>query len=336
MPRLRRSNDSKPGIVRRRRGRGFSYTDAEGNAVDDEAAERIRALAIPPAWESVWICPDPRGHLQATGIDAAGRKQYLYHERWRVHRDRQKFARMEEFGRRLPRVRRRVAADLKLRGAAEQRVHACTVRLLDQGLFRIGTSEYAESNGTYGVSTLLSDHVAVRGDVIGFEYLAKGGIERELQVTDGAVARVLRLLKRHREDEEQLLAFRCGREWRELRSDSVNDYLRQAAGFDCSAKDFRTWHATVLAAHGVAQHAESPGDSKAAKKRIVSAVTCEVADLLGNTPTVCRTSYIDPRVFDRFSSGLMLPSGLGRGCSPVDCPPRVRRRIELAVLDLLG
>jgi DNA topoisomerase-1 len=330
MPRLRRSDCSTPGLRRRRRGRGFEYLDADGARVDDpETLARINALAIPPAWTDVWICPDPRGHLQATGVDAAGRKQYRYHDAWRARRDRQKFEEMLEFARALPRLRRRVARDLRTGqdgGVTRERVLACAARLLDRGFFRIGSESYAEGNGSYGLATIRKEHVRLNGDDIVFDYPSKSGRRRVQAVADPDVREVVAALKRRRGGADGLLAYREGRRWVEVRSDDINEYLKASARLDTvSAKDFRTWNGTVLAAVALARR-EGRVSSKTARKRAITAAVREVAAFLGNTPAVARSSYIDPRVFDRFLSGWTIAPAHERG----------RTAIEKAVLDLIS
>lgn len=323
MARLRRSDCSGPGIARRRRGRGFEYRDEDGALVTDaDTRARIDELAIPPAWRDVWICLDPHGHLQATGIDAAGRKQYLYHPHWRIHRDRRKFEEMLDFARALPRVRRTVGRDIGREDLSREQVLACAVRLLDRGLFRIGSDTYAEQNNTYGIATILREHVAAHDGELEFDYPAKGGMQRTQVVRDPVAHAVVRRLLRRRTGSQQLLAYRDGRAWTDVRADAVNEYLRAAARLECSAKDFRTWNATVLAASAIARRGN------------VTAATREVAHHLGNTPAVCRASYIDPRVFDRFRSGWVIDVAL-----PEEDPlgdDRRRRAAERAVIDLLG
>ena len=330
MPRLRRSDCSTPGLRRRRRGRGFEYLDADGARVDDpETLARINALAIPPAWTDVWICPDPRGHLQATGVDAAGRKQYRYHDAWRARRDRQKFEEMLEFARALPRLRRRVARDLRAvqdGGVTRERVLACAARLLDRGFFRIGSESYAEGNGSYGLATIRKEHVRLNGDDIVFDYPSKSGRRRVQAVADPDVREVVAALKRRRGGADGLLTYREGRRWVEVRSDDINEYLKASARLDTvSAKDFRTWNGTVLAAVALARR-EGRVSSKTARKRAITAAVREVAVFLGNTPAVARSSYIDPRVFDRFLSGWTIAPAHERG----------RAAIEKAVLDLIS
>jgi DNA topoisomerase-1 len=339
MPRLRRADCSGPGIRRVRRGRGFSYHEDDGTRIDDaDTLDRIRELAIPPAWTEVWICPFPNGHLQATGIDAAGRKQYLYHERWRESRDRQKFDEMIDFARALPSLRRRVAADLEQRGLARDRVLACGVRLLDLGFFRVGSEAYAEENETYGLATMRQRHIRFENGAAVFDYRAKGAKRHVQEVADAPVVTVLRALAKRNGGGRELLAYYEGRQWRDVRAADINTYLKEAAGGDFSAKDFRTWNATVLAALGLAaRHREEPRPSRARRRRWANAVVKDVARYLSNTPAVCRASYIDPRVFDRFDANATIIAPVeeaidGRG--PDQFPER--EQIEAAVLKLIG
>jgi DNA topoisomerase I len=319
-----------------RRGRGFGYVDADGERVSDERTlERIRAMTIPPAWQEVWICVDPRGHLQATGIDAAGRKQYRYHDAWRVQRDRQKFRRMTEFAQALPRLRRRLTEGLAGEELDEGRVLACAVRLLDVGLFRIGGEEYADQGGGLGLATLHKAHVHVRDEVIVFDYPSKSGVRRVHEVRDPAALAVIAALKRRRGGGAQLLAYRVGRRWTAVHSEDINDYIKRDLGEGFSAKDFRTWNATVMAAVAVSVAAEK-ARTKTARKRVVDGAVRQVAELLGNTPAVARRAYIDPRVFDRYRSGstISLPRDGITALAGDDVRPR--RRIERAVLELLA
>jgi DNA topoisomerase-1 len=315
--RIRRVSPELPGIRRRRRGRGFSYEWPTGEAVRESAVlERMRALAIPPAWIDVWICPSENGHLQAVGTDAAGRRQYRYHQRWQQRRQRRNFDRMLEFARALPELRAAVAADLARSSPDRRRVLAAAIRLLDLGFFRIGSETYAERNGSFGLATLKRAHVTVRGDSLLFDYTAKGGKRRVQQIRDPDVARLGRTLKRRRDDATELLAFREGGAWRDVRSTDVNEYLREIAGGDFTAKDFRTWHATVLAAVALARRPPAP--TRTGKRRAVKEAIDEVATFLGNTPTVCRTSYIDPRVIDRYWDGWTIEGVLRLGGSDAD------------------
>lgn len=331
MSALKRVRCTAPGISRKRQGRGFTYVHPNGQRVRDEATvNRIRSLAIPPAWKDVWICPDDRGHLQAVGTDAAGRKQYLYHEDWRTRRDRQKFDRVLRLARRLPAMRKVCDRDIAARGLTRQRSLAGAVRLLDLGFFRIGSEAYTEENGSFGLATLRRRHVQVSGDEVRFDFAAKGGLRRIQSIRDPALARLTRSLLRRRGGGAELLGYRQGAAWRDIRSEDINAYLKDLADEEISAKDFRTWHATVLTASLLASEQEGL-TSVTSRKRVVSSVVKDVAQALGNTPAVCRASYIDPRVIDRFLNGETI--ALPRGRDLTD--DHVRAAVESAVLDLL-
>ncbi|MFC3501802.1 DNA topoisomerase IB [Micromonospora krabiensis] len=323
--RLRRSDPGRPGYGRRRRGKGWLFVGPDGAAVGDpEVLERLRGLVIPPAWRDVWICPYPNGHIQATGIDAAGRKQYLYHPAWREKRDEAKFDHVLEVARRLPTLRERVGRDLDGRGLNRDRVLATVARLLDMGMFRVGSDQYANGEEpTFGVSTLRPEHARSRRGCVVFEFPAKGGIEQVRRIEDPELCRVLTNLRRRRRRADRLFGYWDGRSWRDVRADEVNDYLRDASGGEMTAKDFRTWHATVRAATELAT--VGLGRSATARKRAVAAVMREVAELLGNTPTVARTSYVDPRVVDLYHDGVLVK---------VD-PSAPREEAERVVLELL-
>jgi DNA topoisomerase IB len=337
MPRLRRVDCSGPGISRRRRGRGFEYVDADGNRVDDpETIARIGALAIPPAWEEVWVCSHPMGHIQATGIDARGRKQYRYHDRWRERRDAQKFDEMIGFARALPAMRSRVARDLGEPGMTRTRVLASAVRLLDRGFFRVGGEDYAAENDSYGLATIKKRHVRLIGDdTLRFDYPAKGGQRRLKSIVDPEVFEVVAQLKRRRGGNGELLAHKDGRRWRDLRSDDINVYVKEVTGGDFSAKDFRTWNATVLAAVALAVSGPAAQVSRAARKRAINRAVKEVAHYLGNTPAVARGSYIDPRVFDRFEGGLTI-GGVIQDLGEEGDIGSLHGSAEEAVLDLIA
>jgi DNA topoisomerase-1 len=318
MERVHRIDPSRPGISRKRRGRGFAYLDAAGRRIDDpETLERIRALVLPPAWEDVWICADPLGHLQATGFDAAGRKQYRYHDLWRARRDRSKHRRIEAFAEELPKLRRRVARDLTEPGLTRRRVLAGAVRMLDTVALRIGGEEYAKRNGSYGLATLHRDHLRFLDHRAELRFNGKGSKEQFVEINDPKVVQLLHELSAVEAD--KLLIWLAGERPRAIRSQDVNDYIRNSLGDGFSAKDFRTWNATVLAAALLSQREVSEG------RRAVTSVIKEVAAHLGNTPAVCRASYVDPRIIDRFlDQGEMIrPEGRGR------------RSIEEAVLRLL-
>jgi len=339
MPRLRRADCSKPGFTRRRAGRGFAYYDPEGRRVSDAAVrERMQSLAIPPAWREVWICPYPNGHLQATGTDAAGRKQYLYHPDWRSRRDQEKFDDMARFARALPDLRDRVADDLSGSELTRPVVLACAVRLLDVGFFRIGSEDYAARNDSYGLATMRREHVTLGdGDAIVFDYRAKHGKRRIQAIADPEVCRVVSTLKRRRHGGDELLAYKEKSRWRDVRSPDINAYIKEATGEDFSAKDFRTWSATVLAAIALAVSGEVAG-SPTRRKRAVNRAVEEVAHYLGNTPAVCRASYIDPRVIDAYRGGLTILPALEQATGSA-APGQMAMHhpvVEEAVLDLIN
>ena len=336
MTRLRRSDCGGPGIKRVRRGKGFSYQSADGARVTDrETLTRIRELAIPPAWEDVWICPWPTGHIQALGTDAAGRRQYRYHDDWRLQRDAEKHERVLTFARRLPLARANVQAHLSQRGLTRQRVLAAAFRLLDLGFFRVGGESYAEDNGTYGLATMRRKHVTVEGDVVIFDYIAKSGKQRVQSVVDPNVRKVVKALLTRDGGGKELLAYKEKGVWRDITSADINDYLREVVGADVSAKDFRTWHATVLMAVGLAVSTGAP-TSPTARKRAVSRAVSEVAEYLGNTPAVCRSSYIDPRVIDLYDDGVTVARSLEALGADADFgQPATHGEVEAAVLRLL-
>ena len=341
MPRLKRVDCSGPGIQRVRRGRGFVYLDETGERIaDGEVLARIRELAIPPAWREVWICAHPMGHIQATGLDDRGRKQYRYHDRWRERRDAQKFQDMLDFARALPALRRKVARDLARPELDKRKALALAVRLLDIGFFRIGSEDYAADNESFGLATMLKEHATIDGDTVVFDYPAKSGQRRVQSVADPVVRDLVATLKRRRGGGDELLAYRDeGGRWRDVKSDEVNAYLKDLSGGDFSAKDFRTWTATVLAAIALATNGRDAA-SKTARKRAVTAAVKEVAFYLGNTPAVCRASYVDPRVIDRYEGGLTISERLAEIAEPgeEDTPSDldVPHRVESAVLDLIA
>jgi DNA topoisomerase IB len=308
---LRRSNLRSEGIGRKRRGKGFSYHHNGFTVTDKQELARIRELVIPPAWRDVWISPDPRGHIQAVGVDAAGRKQYLYHPQWRTQRDREKFDRMLEVARALPKLRRTVARDLRGHGLTRRRVLAAAARMLDSAALRIGGETYAVDDpvlgdATFGLATLRREHVSVRGDRITICFLGKGGAELEFEVTDAELAPVLRSLLRRADPHPELLAFRAGRQWRDVRTEHVNPYLREVSGLEMTAKDFRTWHGTVAAAISLAQ--AGPPAGVTAERRAIAQAMRDVAERLGNTPAVARKSYVDARVIEHYRRGNTIDS----------------------------
>jgi len=319
MPRLRRSDPgSVPGITRRRYGKGYRYHGPSGEPIEDEdELARLRALVIPPAWRDVWICPWPNGHIQAVGTDAAGRRQYLYHEYWRLQRDRAKHDRVLDLADRLPDVRAVLCTHLAQRGLVRERVLAAAIRMLELGFFRVGGEQYAEENGSYGLATLRREHVSVQRGTLVFEYQAKGGIDRTQVVADPEVVAVVRALLRRGDTNPELLAYRCGTGWRDVRSDDINAYLGEVTGGDFTAKDFRTWHATVLMAVALAVSTPVAG-SRTARQRAISRAYREVAEYLGNTPAVCRSSYVDPRVVDLYRDGETVAPALDELGADVD------------------
>jgi DNA topoisomerase-1 len=306
--RTRRSNPAEPGYRRRRAGRGFRYLDQHGAPLPAGEVDRIRALAIPPAWTDVWICPDPAGHIQAIGTDAAGRRQYRYHDDFRARRDRDKFDRVRRTAARLPRVRARVRDDLAATGLPRRRVLAAAVSVLDHCRIRVGGDSYADgADATFGLATLRAGHVRITGRRAQLSFPGKGGIRHDCVVTDRPTVAVLTALRELRRPRQRLFAWRDGDDapWHEVHSDDVNGYLGDAAGAPLTAKDFRTWHATVYAAQALADR-ERPA-SHTAQRRIVAQVMREVAAELGNTPTVARASYVDPRVVQRYQDGETVP-----------------------------
>lgn len=298
---LRYVHDQDPGFSRTGKPGAFDYRDRDCHQVRHaETLERIRRLAIPPAWTDVWICPDPRGHIQAVGRDAKRRKQYRYHPDWRAVRDAHKFNRMAAFGRALPKLRARVEDDLARPGLPREKVLAAAVRLLEITLIRIGNDEYAKANKSFGLTTLRKRHVTLQGAGAVFEFRGKSGKERRTGFRDRRLAQVLKLC-------EELPGQRLfkyvdeDRQRRNVESEDVNDYIRDAMGEDFSAKDFRTWAATLAAARGLCMLSPEP-DHKPTKKTVTTCVKA-VAGLLGNTPAVCRASYIHPLVFEAYEAG---------------------------------
>ncbi len=333
--RLRTVSPNDRGWTRRRAGSGFVYLDADGRRLSGEEVERIKSLVIPPAWTDVWICPRANGHIQAVGTDAAGRRQYLYHPVWREKRDQAKFDRVIAMAKRLPRVRRQVVADLDAPDLTKTAVLAATVRLIDLGLFRIGSEEYVDDNGGYGLTTLERRHVKKQGDGLIFSFLGKSGVPHEIVVDDPEVcALVGRIRRRRGGGEERLLAYKNGSRWCPVQAAEVNDYLRETFGMDVTAKDFRTWHATVIAATALGEAATGERIISArAKRTAVKGAIEEVASYLGNTPAIARSSYVDPRVVDLFDDGITIAAALRR---LPRSPRRRRAQIEKAVLRLLS
>jgi DNA topoisomerase IB len=304
---LTRSNPHAPGITRERRSEGFQYLDSSGKRVTDSATKmRIEALTIPPAWKDVWISPDPIGHIQATGVDSRGRTQYLYHRAWREQREAQKFTHMVRFAQALPDLRAATARDLGRPHLDGDRVAAAAVRLIDLGLFRIGGEKYAELDHHYGATTLQKSDVTLTRDQVTFDYIAKEGKRRTISVNDEAVLLVVRDLMRSDTSHETLFCFESGGAWRPLRSHEVSTYIAVRAGGHFTAKEFRTWNATVLMALFLAN--SGPAPTAQIRKSAITAGVREVADWLGDTPTVARSSYIDPRLISRYEAHGDLPT----------------------------
>jgi DNA topoisomerase IB len=336
MPRLRRIDCSALGIERRRRGKGFEYLDQEtGERIaEPDVIARVKALGIPPAWKEVWICAHPMGHIQATGIDAAGRKQYIYHQKWREREDQKKFDHMIEFARALPKMRWAWNQHLELEGMPKEKVLACSARLLDLGFFRIGTEGYAEQNDSYGLATIQKGHAHLAEGIITFDYRAKSGKRRIQKIVDPVVYGVVDTLKKRRGGGTELLAYKKGSRWVDVKSQDINDYIKSLTGEPFTAKDFRTWNATVLAAVSLVPFVDAR--SKTARKQALSQACKDVARYLGNTPAVCRASYIDPRVFDRFRSGWTIwPALEALGVGVPFGELEAQGIVEEAVLDLI-
>jgi DNA topoisomerase-1 len=300
---LRYVSDDKPGIVRKRCGKGFRYVDVDGSKVrDPEVLARIKSLVIPPAWTDVWICPNPKGHLQATGRDAKGRKQSRYHPRWREVRDETKYERMLTFGAALPAIRERVEHDLALPGLPRQKVLATIVRLMETTLIRVGNVEYARENHSYGLTTMRGRHVHIEGSTVTFKFQGKSGIRHTIDVNDRKLAKIVQ--RCHDIPGYELFQYVDSEgEHHTVDSADVNDYLREISGQDFTAKDFRTWAGTVLACMSLREF-EAFDSGTQAKKNVVQAIK-SVAERLGNTPSVCRKCYVHPAVLDCYLSGAM-------------------------------
>ncbi|HKY58113.1 MAG TPA: DNA topoisomerase IB [Aeromicrobium sp.] len=319
--RLRTVSCQGPGWRRVRHGRGFRYVDAEGAPVGPDDVERIKALAIPPAWTDVWVCPDDRGHLQAVGTDDAGRRQYLYHPEWRRKRDEQKFDRVIDLGRRLPRLRTALHRELAGDPADRATVVAAAVRLVDLGCFRLGSETAADANGSFGLTTLQVRHVRRDGQSRVFRFVGKSGVDHEIVIADRRLVAVVDALTERRRQDGRLLATRDGRRWVPVVAAEVNERIRELSRLDVTAKDFRTWKATATVAKHLADVERAP--SASGRGRQVRAAIAEAADLLGNTVSVARSSYVDPRVVDLFEDG----HTIGR--------VRSENGVDRAVVDLL-
>ncbi len=332
MVRLRRTAPDQPGWTRRRAGSGFVYLDQDGVRLSDEDAQRVRDLVIPPAWKDVWVTPYPNGHLQAVGTDDAGRRQYLYHPQWRARRDAEKFDRMLLFGKGLVKARERVLADLGREGMPLERACAAAVRLLDLGYFRIGNDVYADENGSFGLTTLERRHVKRHQDRLVFVFTGKSGVDHRIEIDDQTVIEAVDIMRRRRAKEDpRLMAYKDGRSWRSVIPDLVNTYVREATGLEATAKDFRTWHATVLAAAALAETSE-PGETKASRKRAVAGAMREVSEFLGNTPSLARSAYVDPRVVEAYEEGRTINGTTRRR---YDTPDERQAALERATLRLI-
>ncbi len=336
-PRLHRSNAALAGFGRVAAGAGFAYVDVDGTPLTDPSAlARIRALAIPPAWRDVWICPDPLGHLQATGVDAAGRRQYRYHDLWSQQQAHAKFEHMIAFAHTLPTMRERVIVTMQAGQVLNrERVLSCSVRLLDVGMFRIGSEVYEKEDGHLGLATIAKANVSMEQGRAVFDYVAKEGVRRVHAVADPCCVEIVGALKRRRGGGEHLLAFRERHTWHQVHAPLINEHLKHLIGDSFSAKNFRTWNGTLLAAVAVARSTEDPASDRA-RRRAIRQATIEVSEALGNTPGVARGSYIDPRVFDRFLCGWTIAGELRRIDKQGLAQEERRAAIELAVLDLLA
>ena len=340
MPRLRTVSTRDPGWRRVHHGRGYRYLDVDGSPLDPASVERVKALVIPPAWRDVWISPYPNAHLQAVGTDDAGRRQYLYHPVWREKRDQAKFDRVIEMAAKLPRVRRRLRADLDLAdGTSKDTTLAAAVRLVDLGCFRLGSDTYTEQNGSYGLTTLERRHVRRSAGHCIFSFVGKAGVEHEVRLEDPQLCSVIDRMTRRRTAEERLLVARVGRRWVPVQAGDINDYIRELFGLEVTAKDFRTWHATVHVAGALAESALGvatggrPATSKRARTRAVREAIVGASELLGNTPAVCRSSYVDPRVVDLYEADVTIAPTLRRLSTD---PDKARDQVDRAVVKLLS
>ena len=330
---LRYVSDESPGFRRKRVGKGFVYFDEHGKPLRDaQHLARIKSLAIPPAWTEVWICPHPTGHLQATGRDARGRKQHRYHPRWREVRDETKFARMVAFARALPKIRRKVAQHMKLLGLPRQKVLAAVVKLLEISSIRVGNDEYAKDNKSYGLTTMRDHHVEISGAKMQFEFRGKSGKKHSIDIHDPRLARIAKQCQDLPGQEVFQYIDDDGKR-QDVKSEDVNEYLREITGADFTAKDFRTWNGTVLAAMAL-QEFERFDTQAQAKKNILRAIEA-VAERLGNTPAVCRKCYIHPAVLDSYLEGSMLSAMRQRAQQQWNESVRKLRPEEAAVLALL-
>jgi DNA topoisomerase I len=323
-------SDDRPGYRRRINGKSFDYSDIEGKRIrDEQRLLRIKRLAIPPAWTDVWICPSPTGHIQATGRDARERKQYRYHERWREIRDENKFDRLADFAKALPKIRRRIARDMRLPGLPREKVLATVVRLLERTFIRVGNEEYARENKSFGLTTIKNRHVKVKGAHLRFRFRGKSGRQHEVDITDRRIAKIVSKcqdlpgqdLFQYVEQDDQV---------RDVTSQTVNDYLREVTGADFTAKDFRTWAGTLLAAMALTMQ-EKFETNKQAKANVKTAI-CAAAELLGNTPAICRKCYVHPAIVEAYLSGRQI-AGLA---DAIKTPDNINvRAVERAIFTFL-
>src|SRR4051794_31830311 len=340
MPRVRTVSTRDPGWKRLRHGRGFRYLDVDGSPLGEAEVERVKALVIPPAWRDVWISPYPNAHLQAVGTDEAGRRQYLYHPVWRAKRDAAKFDRVIEMATKLPDVRREIRAGLELDGVGRETALAAAVRLVDLGCFRLGSDSYTEQNGSYGLTTLERRHVRRNGDSRVFSFTGKSGVEHDICLTDPQLCRVVDRMTLRRKDDERLLCAKEGRIWVPLQASDINEHIRELFGMDVTAKDFRTWHATVHVAAALGDAVLRAADGRkgkrppgrTARQKTVRSAIVSASELLGNTPTVCRSSYVDPRVIDLYESDVTVAPALADLPADEDL---ARDELDRAVVELL-
>jgi DNA topoisomerase-1 len=328
--RLQYVSDDRRGYRRRANGDDFEYLDTEGTRIrDEQRLLRIKRLAIPPAWQKVWICPSPNGHIQATGRDARGRKQYRYHERWREIRDENKFGRLADFAKALPQIRKQVEHDIKLPGLPREKVLATIVRLLERTFIRIGNEEYARENKSFGLTTIKDRHVTVRGAHLRFRFRGKSGRQHEVDLRDGQVAKIISKLQdlpgqelfQYIDDDEKV---------RDVTSQDVNDYLREISTEDFTAKDFRTWAGTLLSA--LALNTQGEFETKKQATANIKTAICAVAELLGNTPAICRKCYVHPAVLEAYLASTPIP-GLSKAMQKSESSQL--RLAEAAVLRFL-
>ena len=323
-------SDDRPGYTRKARNGEFEYLDTQGKRIrDEQRLLRIKRLAIPPAWTNVWICPSPTGHIQATGRDVRRRKQYRYHERWRELRDENKFDRLAAFAKALPKIRRRIAKDLKLRGLPREKVLATVVRLLERTFIRIGNEEYARENKSFGLTTIKNRHVSVRGPHLRFRFRGKSGRQHEVDMTDRRIAKIVSKCQ-DLPGQDLFQYVSDDGEPRNVTSQDVNDYLREITNENFSAKDFRTWAGTVLAA--IALTAQSEFETKKQAKANLKTAICAVARLLGNTAAVCRKCYVHPAILEAYVTRTQI-AGLNQA---IKTPENINlRAVERAVSKFL-